>query len=156
MKVNKKLIGILALVALFLVPLTSMSKGPADDTITLSDNNTLVMDSAMMPDSVAKLVQRAKELDNKLKPGKPLYIVLNTPGGSIQAGLEMFDVLNALGRPVHTITMFAASMGFQTVQNLGDRYITKSGILMAHRAAGGFQGSFGGTRPSQIDSRYSL
>lgn len=157
MKLSKlKILGIAVVVALLLLPLTSISKQTDDSTITLTDTNTLVMDQAMMPDSVAKLVAKAKDLDGSLSKGKPLYVVLNTPGGSIQSGLEMFDVLNALGRPVHTVTLFAASMGFQTVQNLGNRYITKNGVLMSHRAAGGFEGSFGGTRPSQIDSRYAL
>ena len=52
--------------------------------------------------------------------------------------------------------MFAASMGFQIIQNLDDRLILKNGVMMSHRAAGGFEGSFGGTKPSQIDSRYQF
>jgi ATP-dependent protease ClpP protease subunit len=85
-----------------------------------------------------------------------LYLFLNTPGGSIQAGLELNEALNGIGRPVDTITLFAASMGFQIAQNLGERLILKNGILMSHRAAGGFEGSFGGQQPSQMDSRYQF
>jgi ATP-dependent protease ClpP protease subunit len=106
---------------------------------------------------------RAKELDAKLSSGKithdhttPLYLYINSPGGSVQSGLEMIEALKGLGRPVHTITAFGASMAWQTVQNLDERYVLKSGILMSHRAAGQFSGSFGGTAPSQLDSRVRL
>jgi hypothetical protein len=67
--------------------------------------------------------------------------------------MEMLEGLKGLNRPVDTVTAFGASMAFQTVQQLGKRYITSSGVLMSHRAAGGFEGSFGGEKPSQIDSR---
>ena len=81
---------------------------------------------------------------------------LNTPGGSIQSGLEMIEALQGIGRPINSITLFAASMGFQIAQNLDDRLILKNGVLMSHHAAGGFEGSFGGIRPNQVDSRYQL
>lgn len=118
--------------------------------IVLTSDNTLIMDDVMMDDTVAKVMAKAQELDSKLKSGYPLYLVLYTPGGSIQAGLELITFLNGLNRPVHTITQFAASMGFQTVQGLGKRYITHFGTLMAHKASGAFRGEF----PGQIDSRY--
>jgi ATP-dependent protease ClpP protease subunit len=83
-------------------------------------------------------------------------LFLNSPGGSIQSGLELIEALKGIGRPVNTVTLFAASMAFQIAQNMNDRLILKNGILMSHRAAGEMQGSFGGTRPSQMDSRYQL
>lgn len=100
-------------------------------------------------------MQSAAKMDAGLKSGYPMYLVLYTPGGSIQAGLELFDYLEGLNRPIHTVTMFAASMGFQTVQHLGKRYITRYGSLMAHKARGSFEGEFGGG-VSQLDSRYGM
>ena len=47
-------------------------------------------------------------------------------------------------------------MAFQILENMNDRLVLKNGVLMSHRAAGEMQGSFGGTRPSQMDSRYEL
>lgn len=77
--------------------------------------------------------------------GSDIYVVLYTPGGSVQAGQLFFDTLNALPCNFHTITIFAASMGYQTVQNLKNRYILPSGILMSHRAyLSGLRGEIGG------------
>ena len=123
--------------------------------LTLTSDNALILNRAFTSGSVSALIEEARQMDSKLKSGYPMFLVLYTPGGSIQAGLELYDFLEGLNRPIHTITMFAASMGFQTVQHLGDRYITRYGILMAHKARGGFQGEFGGGT-SQLDSRYGM
>ncbi|HXF90725.1 MAG TPA: hypothetical protein VNJ29_02210, partial [Candidatus Nitrosotenuis sp.] len=50
----------------------------------------------------------------------------------------------------------AASMGFQIVQHLDQRDILRYGVLMSHKAFGGFEGEFGGDGLSQIDSRYGF
>ena len=94
-------------------------------------------------------------MDASLKSGYPIYLFLNTPGGSIQAGLELIEGLNGINRPIHTVTLFAASMGWQLVQHLGTRYVLKYGVLMSHKARGQFSGEFGGGA-SQMDARYGL
>lgn len=144
------------LIALFLSLGLVLSAQAEDKTeITLSADNTLILDQAFDGASTVKLMEEATKMDSSLKSGYPIYLFLYTPGGSIQAGLELFEFLAGLNRPVHTITLFAASMGFQTVQNLGTRYIVKYGVLMSHKARGSFSGEFGGEM-SQLDSRYGL
>src|SRR5690606_3008535 len=125
------------------------------EELVLSSDNTLVLDDAFSGDVTVKLMEKATQMDSTLKSGYPMYLFLYTPGGSIQAGLELFEFLQGLNRPVHTVTLFAASMGFQTVQHLGERYIVKYGVLMSHKARGSFDGEFGGGI-SQLDSRYGL
>ena len=117
----------------------------AKETITLTSDNTLVLDVAFTTTSVGKLIEQARELDSKLDSKYPIYLFLYTPGGSVQAGLELIEYLRGLNRPVHTVTLFAASMGFQLAQHMGERYIVDYGILMSHYAFGGSRGEFGGT-----------
>lgn len=166
----KKFNFVIALVALgaLLLPLSaSKTESTSSETVVLSSENVIVLNTQVDGESTSAVISKAKELDSTLSSSvshklglggesKPLYLFLNTPGGSIQSGLEMVEALRGLGRPVNTITLFAASMGFQLAQNLDTRYIIKNGVLMSHRAKGGFEGEFGGQSPSQIESRYAL
>lgn len=164
---NKAFLVGLTVGTIFFASLFSVAKKTDNNSssVTLSKNNTVVLSSEVDGESVGKVVYEAKEIDNKLRAAKeslglvkqrPIYLFMNTPGGSIQSGLELLEALNGLGRPINTVTMFSASMGFQIVQGLGERLILRNGVLMSHRAAGSISGSFGGQKPSQMESRYSF
>jgi len=151
----KTFILLALLSALMLANLVSAKEETKPRQIVLSEENTLVLDQEFDGASVSALIESARQLDSKLESKQPLYLFLYTPGGSIQDGLELYEALKGLNRPVHTITLFAASMGFQTVQQLGERYILENGVLMSHKARGGFTGEFSDGQ-SQLDARYSL
>lgn len=146
----------LLLIVLTFITFTACEAKILPNEVVLSKNNTMVLNSEVDDSSVAKVLVKAMELDKALAKGKPLYLILNTPGGSIQAGMELIDGLKGLKRPIHTITMFAASMGFQIAQNLNDRLMVSSGTLMSHRAKGSIGGEFGGQNPSQLSNRYDF
>lgn len=162
MKLNSIILALFALLVLTPSALVSDTDVTAKtESVVLSKDNLIVINEEINGESVGKAISSAKASDAKLKGytknvSKPIYLFLNTPGGSIQSGLELIEALHGLGRPVHTVALFSASMGFQIIQELGDRLILKNGVLMSHRAAGEFSGSFGGENPSQLDSRYSL
>ena len=148
----KKLLMILSMLTISAISLAKETSKVGSE-ITLTHDNLIVLRTDFNQMSVGEVIARAHELDSKLPSGYPIYLFLYTPGGSIDAGLQMFEALKGINRPVHTVTLFAASMGFQTVQQLGKRYIVKYGTLMSHKARGGFSGEFG-DGASQLDARY--
>lgn len=130
----KKLLAIL-----MMLPILAFGK-----TITLSSSNTINFNQDFNAMFVAK-----KQIEAITKCaaniGSTINVVLYSPGGSISAGQLFFDTLNSLPCKFDTITVFGASMSYQTTQNLGRRYIISSGTLMSHRASlGGLSGELGG------------
>lgn len=129
----------------------------SEEVVILSKDNLLVLRDIVHAESVSSIMTRAAILDAQLLSShKPMYLYLDTPGGDVVQGLRLIDFLNGLSRPTHTVTVFAASMGFQIVQHLGDRLIVPHGIMMSHRARGGVEGEFGGVSPSQLESRLNV
>lgn len=116
--------------------------------IVLTENNAVMFNQAVSAEYTAiKTLEIMRKSINK----GPLYLVLNTPGGSVFSGLAFVDAIKALNIPIHTVTIFAASMGYQFVQELGTRYITGSGTLMSHRgAASGVSGQIPGELTSRV------
>lgn len=101
--------------------------------IVLERKNTLIFREVVTMQSVSRLQMKLLKLDASLPKNTPIFLVLDTPGGSVTAGSTLIDMINAMDHEVETISLFSASMGFHIVQNLGKRYITPSGILMSHR-----------------------
>jgi ATP-dependent protease ClpP protease subunit len=126
-------------------------------SVLLSKNNTITFRSQVDGISVAKTQQALLNLHKKLPKGAPIFLVLDTPGGDIVAGNQLIDTAHSLNRPVHTITVFAASMGFSFVQRLGTRYILPAGTLMAHRArVSGVEGQIPGEFITAAATLYNL
>lgn len=72
----------------------------------------------------------------------PIYLVINSPGGSVYAGLKFITYAKGI-RNLQTVTIFAASMGSAIVEALpGKRHGTENAITMFHRARGSFSGQF--------------
>ena len=140
---KKLLLGIISI-------LVSFSAHAEDKTVlTLTKRNTLVLRNVIDGGSVSKVQQEAAKLSQNLSKGDNIYLYLDTPGGDIQAGTELITTLKGLPQRVHTVTSFAASMGFITAQSLENRYILPGGVLMSHRARGGASGQI----PGELNSR---
>lgn len=155
--IQKALLASAVLAVLATIPALTASSMPKD-AVVFSKDNTVLLNEEVTGATVATWIQKVRELDAKLPSSGRIRLAMNTPGGDISHGLNFIESLKGLKHPVDTVTIFAASMGFQIVQNAGERLVLKNGILMSHRARGGICESceFGGQSPSQTDSRYNF
>ncbi len=74
---------------------------------------------------------------------KDIYIYINSPGGSVTAGLAIYDTMNFVKADVQTIVMgMAASMGsfLLTAGTKGKRFALPNAEIMIHQPLGGAQG----------------
>ncbi|EJF00207.1 ATP-dependent Clp endopeptidase proteolytic subunit ClpP [Liquorilactobacillus mali] len=74
---------------------------------------------------------------------KDIYIYINSPGGSVSAGLAIYDTMNFVKADVQTIVMgMAASMAsvLSTAGTKGKRFALPNSEIMIHQPLGGAQG----------------
>ena len=96
------------------------------------------VDESMATSLTAQLLFLASE-----DATKDIQVYINSPGGSVTAGLAIFDVMNFIKPDVSTICMGqAASMGafLLTAGAKGKRYILPNAEVMIHQPSGGAQG----------------
>ena len=76
-------------------------------------------------------------------PGKPIYLYINSPGGSVTAGLAIYDTMRHIKSEVVTICVgLAASMGAFLLcgGSKGKRLALPNSRIMIHQPSGGMQG----------------
>ncbi|WP_269086156.1 ATP-dependent Clp endopeptidase proteolytic subunit ClpP [[Phormidium ambiguum] IAM M-71] len=76
-------------------------------------------------------------------PEKPVYIYINSPGGSVTAGMGIYDTMRQIRPEVYTIcTGLAASMGafLLSAGTKGKRMSLPHSRIMIHQPLGGAQG----------------
>ena len=77
-------------------------------------------------------------------PAKDIWLYINSPGGSISAGMAIFDTMNWIPNDVATVAMgMAASMGqfLLSAGTKGKRYATPHARVMMHQPSGGIGGT---------------
>lgn len=76
-------------------------------------------------------------------PGKDISLYINSPGGSVSAGLAIYDTMNYIKCDVSTVCMgMAASMGAFLLAGgkKGKRFSLPNADIMIHQPSGGAQG----------------
>ena len=74
---------------------------------------------------------------------KDIYLYINSPGGSVSAGLAIYDTMNFIKCDVSTICVgMAASMGAFLLSSgaKGKRFALPNSEIMIHQPLGGYQG----------------
>jgi ATP-dependent Clp protease protease subunit len=77
-------------------------------------------------------------------PDKDVYMYINSPGGSVYAGMAIYDTMKFLSCDVNTYCMgIAASMGsfLLAAGTKGKRYALPNSRIMLHQPSGGSQGT---------------
>ena len=103
----------------------------------------IIMLSGEIDDAVANtVVAQLLYLEGK-DPDKDISLYINSPGGSVTAGLAIYDTMNYIKCDVNTICIgMAASMGAFLLSSgaKGKRYSLPNSEIMIHQPLGGAQG----------------
>lgn len=76
-------------------------------------------------------------------PDKDIFLYINSPGGTVTAGMAIYDTIQYVKAPVSTICVGqAASMGALLLASgeSGKRFVLPNSRIMIHQPLGGFQG----------------
>lgn len=104
--------------------------------IELTPRNSVSLRGAVSTESVSRAILNILKSDEK-----ELYLFIDSPGGSIFAGMELVELLKSTDKKVVCVTNFAASMAFVILQACHERIVTNNGVLMQHVASYGLQGN---------------
>ena len=115
------------------------------EIIVLTSSNSVAFDKVVTNKSVTELQMKLMVLSKSLPDNATIYLVLDTPGGSVTDGHRFIDTAMALPQEIKTLTINSMSMGFTITQALGERLTLPSSTFMAHKASiGGLSGQIDG------------
>jgi ATP-dependent Clp protease, protease subunit len=103
----------------------------------------IVMLGTPVNDDVANVIVSQLLFLESEDPEKPISLYINSPGGSVTAGLAIYDTMQYVRPPVATICVGqAASMGalLLLAGAKGKRYALPNARIMIHQPLGGAQG----------------
>lgn len=103
----------------------------------------IIMLSGQVTDDLANTIIAQLLFLDAQDSEKDIYLYINSPGGSVTAGLAIFDTMNFVKADVQTIVMgMAASMGsfLLAAGTKGKRFALPNAEVMIHQPLGGAQG----------------
>ena len=82
----------------------------------------------------------------------PINMYVNSPGGLVTEGLAIYDTMQYIKSPIHTIVIGqAASMGSLLAQAGDKRFMTKNSRHMIHRVSSGTSGTSGSVHVQEME-----
>ena len=103
----------------------------------------IIMLSGEVTDASAQLIVAQLLFLDSEDPDKDISLYINSPGGSVTAGMAIYDTMQLINADVSTICVgMAASMGALLLScgAKGKRYALPNAEIMIHQPLGGFQG----------------
>jgi len=112
--------------------------GNTKDTIVLT-NRQVRLDGGIRSHMIRSAQREFWKLDKQ--SNDPIWLMINSPGGSVDAGLILIDTFQALKSPVYCLVESSAySMAAITLVFCDKKYILKHGKIMLHEASYGTMG----------------
>lgn len=99
------------------------------------EKRRIFIDDAIDSESASKVIKELWYLEIT-KPGEPILIVINSPGGSVDSGFAIWDQVKMITSPVTTlVTGLAASMGsvLSLCASPKRRFATENARIMIHQ-----------------------
>lgn len=122
------------------------SAGSLQDEIerTLLQNRRLFFSEEVSPETASEAIRKIWYLE-LTQPGKPITMIIASPGGSVDAGFAVWDQIKMISSPVTTlVTGLAASMGsiLSLCAPKGRRFATPNARILIHQPSihGGVRG----------------
>jgi ATP-dependent Clp protease protease subunit len=106
-------------------------------------NDRIIFLGEEVNDTTASLVVAQLLFLESEDPGKDIHIYINSPGGSVTAGMAIYDTMQYIKCDVSTICIgMAASMGAFLLAGgkKGKRFALPNSEIMIHQPSGGAQG----------------
>ena len=103
----------------------------------------IIMLGSAIDDNVANAIVSQLLFLEAEDPEKDIYLYINSPGGSVTAGMAIYDTMQFIKPDVQTICIgMAASMGsfLLTAGTKGKRFALPNAEIMIHQPLGGAQG----------------
>ena len=94
-------------------------------------------------DQVASLICAQLLFLESENPEEPISLYINSPGGLVTAGLAMYDTIQYIKCPVHTVCIGQASSAGSLILasgKSGSRFALPHAKIMIHQPSGGFSG----------------
>ncbi len=113
------------------------------DIYSLLLEQRIIMISDEITDQLSSLIVSEIIYLNAQDQSEPITIYINSPGGSIYAGLAIYDIMKKVEAPIITIGLgLCASMGafLLSAGSKGKRYALENAEIMIHQPLGGSQG----------------
>lgn len=133
-----------------LLSFSRMGQTATNNDVVLTKTNHILFSGKVDDESVAKAQIQLAALSLTSSVNDTIYLVIDSPGGSVPAGNRFIDFANSLPQNIKPICLFCASMGYHMFQSFGERLVYSSSELMSHRVQ---IGGLGGQVPGEAVTR---
>ena len=131
--------------------MTTLRAAAAGSSGSMTDNvyqsllaNRIIFLGSEVRDDNANAICAQMLLLNAEDPHKDIYLYINSPGGSVDSGMAIFDTMQWISNDVATVAMgLAASMGqfLLSAGTPGKRFALPHSRIMMHQPSGGLGGT---------------